>query len=105
MRVEHGRDARQAIDVGVDVPADLQLEIAVAVSRDNLFQTLRQAVVDALAFRLGARERIDQADGVARVNRCGRLRLASSLSKSNPARSVAVAALEPEPVRFHEREY
>ena len=40
---------RQAVDIGIEVARDLELEVAVPVGRDHLFQALRQAVVQALA--------------------------------------------------------
>ena len=50
---------------------DLELEPAVAVGGDHLFQRLGQAVADALGL-VGARDRVDQADGVARGDRARR---------------------------------
>ena len=62
MRVRRSRSASQ-------VAADLELEVAVAVGRDDLLERLRQAVVDARAGRLvGRDDRVDEADRVARLD-------------------------------------
>ena len=52
--VEHAGDARQPLDVGVDVAGDLELEPALAVGGDDLLERLGQAVADALGL-VGAR--------------------------------------------------
>ena len=58
--VEHGGDARQPVDVGIDVPTHLQLVKSAAVVPDDLLERLGQAVVDALALLLvGGRDGID----------------------------------------------
>ena len=44
-RVQHRRDLGEALQIGVDVAADLELEEGVAVGRDDFFERLRQAVV------------------------------------------------------------
>ena len=52
--VEHAGDAQQPLHVGVDVAGHLELEPAVAVGGDHLFQRLGQAVADTLALVGGA---------------------------------------------------
>ena len=63
--IEDTGDLGQALEVGRDVAADLQLEVALAVSGDDFGQGLRQAVADRL--RRG-QDRVDHADGVAGVD-------------------------------------
>ena len=63
--VEHGGDAREAVEIGRDVAAHLQLVVAAAVVAHDLLERLRQPVVDALAGLLvGGDDRIDQPDRV-----------------------------------------
>ena len=67
--VEDAGDAHQPLEVGAAVAADLELEAALAVGRDDFGERLGQAVLDARAGRLvGGRDRVDQADGVARLD-------------------------------------
>ena len=60
----------EALEVGRDIAADLQLVIAAAVVAHDLLERLGKAVVDALAGLLVAGgDRIDEADGVADLDR------------------------------------
>jgi hypothetical protein len=72
--VEHARDPEQPVEVGADVTRDLELEAALAVACDDLLERLRQAVVDPRPRRLvGGGDGVDEADGVARLDRRHRL--------------------------------
>src|SRR5262249_13530499 len=71
-RVEYRRDVDQALQIGVDRAADLELEKGVAVVRDHVRERLRQAVAD-LAGMTG--DGVDEADGVARGDAYGRRKL------------------------------
>ena len=95
----------EALDVGVDLPRDLQLVIAVAVRRDDLFEAFRQPVVDPLAVGLGARQRIDQPDGVARMDRRRGREAAEQLAEIEARQVGRGRGIEPEPVRFHQRKH
>ena len=88
-RVEDAGDAHQPVEVGPAVAADLELEAALAVGRDDFVERLGQAVVDARAGRLvGRDDRVDQADGVARLDaRAPARRPARKAVKSNAPRS------------------
>ena len=67
--IEHGGDAAQPFEVGLDVAAHLQLVVAAAIVGDDLLQGLGQAVIDALRRRpVGRRQRIDQPDRMAHVD-------------------------------------
>jgi hypothetical protein len=63
--VQHRGDAQQSRHVGVDVASHLELEPAVAVGGNHLFQRLGQAVAHGLVG-VGAGDRVDEADRVAR---------------------------------------
>ena len=67
--IEHRRDAAEPIEIGGDVAADLELVVAAAIVARDLFERLRQAVVEALIRRLVRFiDRIEQADGVAQID-------------------------------------
>ncbi len=53
-RVEDAGDSHEPVEVGLAIAADLELEAALAVGRDDFGERLRQAVVDARAGRLVA---------------------------------------------------
>src|SRR6266480_1873586 len=59
--IEDGRDGDEALDVGLRIAADLELEPAVPVARDDLGKRIGQAVVEL--FFCG-RHRVEQADGM-----------------------------------------
>ena len=64
------------------LPADLELVIAVAVGRDDFFEAFRQVRRRCrLPIGLGARQRIDQPDGVARMDRRRRREAAEQLAE------------------------
>jgi hypothetical protein len=71
--VEDARDPDQPLEIGTAVAADLELEATLAVGGDDFLERLGQAVVDARARGLVARrDRIDEADRVARLDARGR---------------------------------
>ncbi len=51
--------------------ADLELEITVAIGGNHLFQAFRQAVVEALAFRVGVGDGVDKAHRMTGEDRVG----------------------------------
>ena len=61
--VEHRRDIGEALQIGVDRAANLELEEAVAVVRNHVLERLRQSVADIAGM---AGNGIEEADGVAR---------------------------------------
>ncbi len=66
-RVQHAGDAGQPVDVGVDVAGHLELEPALPVGGHHLVQRFGQAIVHAMGL-VGARDRVDQAHGVAGID-------------------------------------
>ncbi len=98
-RVEDAGDSHEPVEVGLAVAADLELEAALAVGRDDFGERLGQAVVDARAGRLVARrDRVDQADGVARLDRRRRLQAGEK------AGEVERAEVGDDRVRHHARQ-
>ena len=95
----------EAIDVGLERAADLELEIAVAVGGDHLLQALRQAVVQPLARRLGLRQRIDQPDGVAHEDRRRRRKLGEECLEIEAREVGRGRGREAEPVGAHQLEH
>ena len=82
--IEHEGDAAQAIEIGLDVARDLQLVVAAAIVGNDLLQRLRQAVVDALhRCAVAGRQRIDQADRVAQLDRAGGLQRREEAREGN----------------------
>src|SRR4029079_17341637 len=71
--IEYGRNRGEPIYVGRDRSSELELEIAVPIGGDRLFETFRQAVVETPSSCLLARERIDKADRVPDENRTRRM--------------------------------
>ena len=63
--IQHRCDVDEALQIGVDGAADLELEEGVAVVRDHVLERLRQAVADLARV---AGDGIEEADGVARGN-------------------------------------
>ena len=84
--VEHGGDARQALHIRRDLPADLQLVVCVAVGADHLLKRLRKPVAHTLGLVSGG-DGVHQAHRVARVQAPRQRDAESIASKSKPARS------------------
>jgi len=81
--VEDRGDPQQSRDVGVDVAAELDLEIAIAVRGDHLFQRRRLAVVRTLHIVAGI-ERVEHADRMPRGDRRSRLQAAQKSVEVEP---------------------
>src|SRR5207253_3766757 len=79
--VEHARDGTEAMQIGRNVAAELELEIAMTVSGNRFFKAFREAVVEAVTQRLVARQRVKQPYRVAHENRLRRLQAAQERSK------------------------
>ncbi len=81
--VEDRCDPHQSRNVGLGVAAELDLEIAIAVRGDHLFERRRQAVVRALRIVAGV-ERIEDADRVPRGDRRSRFQAAQKSVEVEP---------------------
>ena len=44
--IQHGRNFGQPCQIGIEIAADLELEVAVAVGGDDFFQRFRQIITD-----------------------------------------------------------
>ena len=89
--IQHGGNLDQPRQIGIDVAADLELEIADAVGRHDFFQRFRQAIADLSRM---AADDIDQSDGVARGDGIRRLQLREKARHVEPA-EIADAAVQP----------
>ena len=90
-RIEYRGDFDQPLQIGNDIAADLELEIAVAVGRHHLLQRFRQTVADLV--RMTGND-IHQADSVASGDRFGgrQLRKKSRHVEARQTRADAPAA-------------
>ena len=96
--VEHGRDLGKPRQVRRDVAADLQLVVPAAIVPHDLFQGLRQPIVDALRGRLIARhDRVEQADRVAHGD------VAAGLQASQEPREVIAGQIRRQVCRLYAR--
>src|SRR5262249_13367085 len=65
LAVEDRGDAGQALEVGRDIPAHLQLVVAAAIAARHLLERLREPIADPLGGGLVAgHDRVEQANGV-----------------------------------------
>ena len=87
--IENGGNLGQSGQIGVEVAANLELEIAVAVGRHDFLQRFRQAIADLSGMTA---DRVDQPDGMARGDGARRCQLREKTRHVETGKVLAVAA-------------
>ena len=100
--VEHRGDLRQPLNIGIALAAYLELEVNMAIGGDDLFQALRQPVVQALALCVSARDGVDKTNGVARENRIGRFQAGEKSVEVEAGKVRRQHGPNPEPIVAHQ---
>ncbi len=91
--IEHRRDAREPIEILIELAADFQLEVTMTIALDHLFERLGQTVV-ARGLHVARGDRIDHADGMARIENGGRVQCAE------PTREIEALQIRREVASF-----